>query len=316
MIRTKNINKFKTNFYVYIFLDPRKPGKFYYGGHYFEFQPYYVGKGKDNRHKCHIKDSQLNSKINPYKQNKMRAIMKLGYDPLDYLIVLWDDLEEKQAMMREMDLIKQIGRFDLKTGPLTNLTDGGEGMSGYNNGRLGKSLADCIGREAALRTIKINRNRIKKYGSPSSTPEAKLKISISNGRPIKQLDLNNTLIKVWHSLNFAAKSLKIGVSTIFGCLTMKEKSITAGGFKWEYVDQPNKKYTKEFEDRHKKNSKYYKILFEDGTVFYTKNLANFSQIKNVKADTLRKAIVFKRPHAGYRVFKVSRRQFLMGAEHV
>jgi hypothetical protein len=37
------------SFYVYIYLDPRKPGKFHYGEYCFDYEPFYVGKGKDNR---------------------------------------------------------------------------------------------------------------------------------------------------------------------------------------------------------------------------------------------------------------------------
>ena len=38
---------------------------------------------------------------------------------------------ECQSLMLEINMIQIIGRRDLKFGPLTNLTDGGEGCSGY-----------------------------------------------------------------------------------------------------------------------------------------------------------------------------------------
>jgi hypothetical protein len=37
------------NFYVYIYLDPRKPGNFVYGDFLFKFEPFYDGKGKGDR---------------------------------------------------------------------------------------------------------------------------------------------------------------------------------------------------------------------------------------------------------------------------
>ncbi len=41
-----------------------------------------------------------------------------------------ENLTEKEAFDLEIELISKIGRSDLKLGPLTNLTDGGEGQSG------------------------------------------------------------------------------------------------------------------------------------------------------------------------------------------
>lgn len=40
-------------------------------------------------------------------------------------------LTEQEAFDKEIELIKKYGRRDLDEGSLTNLTNGGEGMSGY-----------------------------------------------------------------------------------------------------------------------------------------------------------------------------------------
>ena len=32
-------------YYVYIYIDPRKPGKFKYGEYEFDYEPFYIGKG-------------------------------------------------------------------------------------------------------------------------------------------------------------------------------------------------------------------------------------------------------------------------------
>jgi hypothetical protein len=42
--------------------------------------------------------------------------------------IVLDNLSKKEASSREQELIKSIGRIDLNTGPLCNMTDGGDGI--------------------------------------------------------------------------------------------------------------------------------------------------------------------------------------------
>ncbi len=72
----ENTNKF----YVYIYLDPRKKGNFIYGEYEFNYEPFYVGKGSNNRCYNHLLKSNLNNKDNLFKSNKIKKIIKLGYD--------------------------------------------------------------------------------------------------------------------------------------------------------------------------------------------------------------------------------------------
>lgn len=112
-------------YYVYAYLDPRKPGKYEYDDYLLEYEPFYIGKGKENR---------INQHLNLYgnnnlKNNKIKKIIKLGYKPI--IIKLIEDINEEEAVCKEIQLISEIGRIDLLKGPLTNLTNGGEGISGY-----------------------------------------------------------------------------------------------------------------------------------------------------------------------------------------
>ena len=114
-------------FYVYAYLDPRKNGRFSYGEYIFEAEPFYIGKGYDKRLDFHMKEACVTSK-NSLKLNVIRKIKKVsGIDPI--VIKVKEFLTEKQSYVLENYLIKTIGRRDLGTGPLTNLTDGGEGES-------------------------------------------------------------------------------------------------------------------------------------------------------------------------------------------
>lgn len=89
------------NYYVYAYL--RDDGS-----------PYYIGKGKDKR---------------AWKKNK-RDIIKVPNDP-SRIVILNSDLTDEQSIDIEKQLIREYGRKDLGTGILRNMTDGGEGLSGF-----------------------------------------------------------------------------------------------------------------------------------------------------------------------------------------
>jgi len=112
-------------FYTYIYLDPRKPGSFDYGEFHFDFEPFYVGKGQKNQCLNHLKWAE-NTTDNSYKLNKIRKIQSLDLEPK--VIKYKENLTEEAAFDLEKKIIKVIGRLDLGHGPLTNLTDGGEGI--------------------------------------------------------------------------------------------------------------------------------------------------------------------------------------------
>lgn len=87
-------------FYVYAFL--RDDGT-----------PYYIGKGKGNR-----KDWKYGRVVKP-PQDKSK------------IILLKDNLTESESFKWEVYYIHIYGRKDNGTGLLRNLTDGGDGISGY-----------------------------------------------------------------------------------------------------------------------------------------------------------------------------------------
>ena len=75
--------------------------------------PYYIGKGKGNRaYKKHRKGIGV-------PKDKSR------------IIFLKQNLTEEEAFRHEIYMIAVFGRKDLRTGILHNLTDGGDGASGY-----------------------------------------------------------------------------------------------------------------------------------------------------------------------------------------
>ena len=118
-IRSKWIPKKEDlgKYYVYVYQDPKKPGMFSYGEFQFDFEPLYAGKGQGKRAFCLSKRKFYIH----YKLNGMEKVL---------VTIFGGTLTEKQAFMLEEKLIELVGRRHLKTGPLVNLTKGGEGISG------------------------------------------------------------------------------------------------------------------------------------------------------------------------------------------
>ena len=102
-------------FYVYIYRDPRPSRR---------RRPIYVGKGMAARERA---DSHWSKGThNPILARLFRKFQKMNLTPTIELVGWFDD--ERAAFALEIALIRKIGRLDLKTGPLCNLTEGGEGV--------------------------------------------------------------------------------------------------------------------------------------------------------------------------------------------
>lgn len=118
-------NNSSEDYYVYIYLDPRKPGEFNYGNISFGYEPIYVGKGVRNRCRQHLTNRLTEDN---YFYRKLNKIISEGYEPI--IIKQSAGLTESLAFEYEKELISKIGVHFDNSGPLTNNTYGGEGSSG------------------------------------------------------------------------------------------------------------------------------------------------------------------------------------------
>lgn len=125
-------------FYVYVLMDPRVPGPFKYGRWKFSHKPFYVGKGQGLRYSQHSSFlekpyKKATADRNRAKRGLLKAIHAANLSALVCLKKV--DVSEDVAFAYEIQLIEIIGRLDLDEGPLTNLTDGGDGGSGHRQGK-------------------------------------------------------------------------------------------------------------------------------------------------------------------------------------
>ncbi len=117
---SKNIDRF----FVYELWNPLKNEIFYVGKSNYR-------KGI-TRLAEHIKEAKQVIRLGRRGNHKIHTILKILREghKVDFRIVYETDIEE-ESFDKERELISFYGRRDLKAGPLTNLTDGGEGVSGY-----------------------------------------------------------------------------------------------------------------------------------------------------------------------------------------
>lgn len=100
--------------YVYVIWRADKPN----------VEPMYVGKGKGRRVFCHLYKSE---NVNRIKSSILQKMRRKGFEPI--FSIIGDEMTDDQAIELEISMISEIGRIVTKTGPLANITAGGEGQA-------------------------------------------------------------------------------------------------------------------------------------------------------------------------------------------
>jgi len=138
-------------YYVYLYLDPRKKGSYSYGDFHFEYEPFYVGKGIRDRYLSHLRIARGTRKGKNNKIiSKIKSIINDGSEPIIFKFL--ENLNKDEYNTQEIYLIKSIGKCCDNSGPLLNITDGGDGgvtwVGEHHN--KNKRLEDIVGYERSI----------------------------------------------------------------------------------------------------------------------------------------------------------------------
>ena len=163
---------------------------------------FYVGKGVGYR-------AWAKSNRNRYWKNVSK---KYGLN----VVIFKDGLSHEEALELESELISAIGRDSL-----TNLTDGGDGISGFTHS------------EETKRKIGEANSKTSSWSKGKKLSEKHRKgIGKGNSKPVQQLDLNGNIVAEYKSVVEAIK--QTGITGIYGvCLGIKK---TAKGYKFKYIN--------------------------------------------------------------------------------
>lgn len=169
-------NKTDKIYYVYAYLDSRKPGNYSYGRYKFDYEPFYIGKGKKGR-------AFSKNRGNKFLQRRIKKSIPI-------IIFVKRDLLESAAFSLEKKIIFLIGRNDLGRGTLCNFTDGGEGISGrivslktrkkMGNAHKGRSPSE----ETRKKIFMSNTGKIMSELSKKKMAEAKRNVSLETRKKI------------------------------------------------------------------------------------------------------------------------------------
>lgn len=127
-------------------------------------EPFYIGIGSDKEYKR----AYFRWDRNKYWNN---IVSKTDYD----VEILIDDIDWEMACKKEVEFISLYGRFDLGTGSLVNMTNGGDGTLGMRHS------------EESRKRMSEKRKGIRQYVATQETKNKLSEIAKKRGIPSEQL---------------------------------------------------------------------------------------------------------------------------------
>ena len=264
-----------SNSYVYVYLDTRKPGKFVYYDLEFDYEPFYVGKGYGDRYNNHLNEKRI---VNRHKSGKINNIKKVGLLP--EIVFICDGVSDDVAKSVEISVISKIGRYP--NGPLTNLTDGGDGTLGLNRSQdsIDKQIKSTLSNESWLKKMKSVEfaaevsQRMKEYYSNDENKKLISKRQSGSGNSMygkKSSDNQKNAVRLAHS----------------------EGRIKLSDDGRKRIIEANKKRKGKKNNKIKSDATFYILLSPDGEsfdIFGSVRLQEFCKEKKLQLHVLKKYI--------------------------
>lgn len=267
-------------FYVYAYLDPRKPGMYKYGDLSFCYEPIYMGKGKKRRYYQHI----INYKKKACKTKRYGIYHKIDEiftesSLLPTIIKLFNNIKENDAISIEKKLIEQIGRISDNKGPLVNIAlgNGGYKSCGYKWSRpMSDQAKEKISDKMKIIYRGVNNPMYGKINECSP--------NYGRGKKVYQYDIFGNLLKEWKNSNILSKSLNIDRHAID--IRCKESSIKHyKNYLWSYKDTPDSSFVK-LSKIERINKMYHVYSFADEFIGSFKDIRNISRCINIPRNVL------------------------------
>lgn len=245
----------QSKYYVYAYLDPRKRGNYTYGEYNFEYEPFYIGKGTDNRYLKHLTETKADTS----NISKFRTISKiLSNDLVPTIVKIKSGLLESEAYFLETQLIKLIGRKCDRTGCLTNIVIDAKPPSNYKQltkktiNKIIKLYNDGwylkhIGNELGLNENKVKRTLIENGITPKRKPP-------TNKKEIDKKLLNSIILDYENGCSIRVICKKYGFSFEVVRNQLKKSGIVFRGYNYpktkEHIEKIKKNTQIKFGEEH------------------------------------------------------------------
>ncbi len=297
-------------YYAYVYLDTRKPkGNYEYvtpAGKIlkFPYPPFYVGQGKGNRSQVHLKaalrDESCVTKERSIKARTIRAIVSSGKFP--EIRILSSLLIRSLAIALEIDLIAGIGRRKLGTGPLSNMTDGGEGVHGFildektRSKMSRKQRARFDAETQEQKTLRVNKAKATKAQRPEVEKERVRKIKKFNQQENVRMYKSAITKQQWATPGFREQKIKKQKET-WKAKPAKDKeqhairSGMASKRMWASMSDAEKTRRRDMHIANMRaNAKPFVAYAPNGTKYFGTLLSEFCRDKSISHTTLKKLL--------------------------